>query len=217
MIDAAAAGDAEQRARFALRYGPVVRRTLEARRGRALKAEEIDDLAQEVFLECFRQGDALGKAEQGRPGGFRGFLYGVVRNVAARGDKRRAAGARRAGPGEPDLDAVDSGEADAQAAFDRAWAEGVMREAAELMERRAAEKGPAAKRRVELLHLRFHENVPIREIARRWSVDAAKLHHEYAEARKEFREALRATVAAECGMDAAETDAECARLSSLLG
>jgi RNA polymerase sigma factor (sigma-70 family) len=216
MIDAAAAGDAEQRARFALRYGPVVRATLEARRGRGLRPEEVDDLAQEVFLECFRLGGALGKAEPGRPGGFRGFFYGVVRNVAARGDQRRASAAARGAAADVDLDAVDSGERDSEAAFERAWAQAAMREAAELMDRRASSKGPAAKRRVELLHLRFHENLPVREIATRWSTDAAKLHHDYAEARKEFREALRATVAAECGTEPAETDAECARLLALL-
>jgi hypothetical protein len=38
-------------------------------------------------------------------------------------------------------------------------------------------------RRVELLTLRFHEAMPIREIARLWGVDAASLHHEYAQAR----------------------------------
>jgi RNA polymerase sigma factor (sigma-70 family) len=216
MIDAAAAGDAEQRARFALRYGPVVRATLEARRGRALRPDEVDDLAQEVFLECFRRGGALARAAPGRPGGFRGFLYGVVRNVAARGDRRRAVGAARATSADVDLDGVDSGDPDSEAAFERAWAEAAMREAAELMDRRAIEKGPAAKRRVELLHLRFHENLPIREIAQRWATDAAKLHHDFAEARKEFREALRATVAAECGGGPEETDAECTRLLSLL-
>jgi RNA polymerase sigma-70 factor (ECF subfamily) len=43
---------------------------------------------------------------------------------------------------------------------------------------------------VELLRLRFHENLPIRDIARRWGTDPAVLHHEYAKAREEFRSAL---------------------------
>ena len=46
-----------------------------------------------------------------------------------------------------------------------------------------------------LLRLRFHEELPIREIAARWQEDPARLHHEYATARDEFRTALRAVVA----------------------
>jgi RNA polymerase sigma factor (sigma-70 family) len=217
MIDAAARGDAEQRARFVLRYGPVVRATLESMRARRRSTETVEDLAQEVFLECLRQGGALARVEQGRSGGFRGFLYGVVRNVAAREGKRRAADARRFSKEEPDFDAFASGDEEAKDVFERSWARAVMREAAELLLRDAAKKGAAAERRVELLHLRFYEGLPIREIAKRWKVDPAKLHRDYADARKEFREALRATVAAETGLFGAEAEAECARLSNLLG
>ena len=74
-------------------------------------------------------------------------------------------------------------------AFDRAWAKTLLKEAARLLAERA--KGdPVAKRRVELLRLRFQDGKPIREIAEKWNEDAAKLHHEYATARNEFREAL---------------------------
>ena len=55
--------------------------------------------------------------------------------------------------------------------------------------------GSEAGRRVHLLRLRFHDGLPIRDIAERWGMDAAKLHHEYATAREEFRAALRAVVA----------------------
>ena len=48
---------------------------------------------------------------------------------------------------------------------------------------------------MELLRLRFHENRPIRDIASLWGEDAARLHHEYARARREFQQALRDTVA----------------------
>ena len=53
-----------------------------------------------------------------------------------------------------------------------------------------AKGNPAAERRVELLQLRFQDGKPIREIAEKWNEDTAKLHHEYATARNEFREAL---------------------------
>lgn len=55
----------------------------------------------------------------------------------------------------------------------------------------AAASGERAVRRVELLRLRFQEGLPIRDIALKWKEDAAKLHHEYATARAEFRSALR--------------------------
>jgi RNA polymerase sigma-70 factor (ECF subfamily) len=63
------------------------------------------------------------------------------------------------------------------------------------MEARARAAGADAARRVELLKLRFGEEMPIRDIARLWNADAARLHHEYATAREEFRAALRDVVA----------------------
>jgi RNA polymerase sigma-70 factor (ECF subfamily) len=48
---------------------------------------------------------------------------------------------------------------------------------------------------VVLLRLRFHDGLAIRDIAERLGEDAAKLHHEYATAREEFRTALRSVVA----------------------
>lgn len=65
-----------------------------------------------------------------------------------------------------------------------------MSEAAQLQRKRADERGPEAIQRVELLRLRFEENLPIRAIADRWNVSAADLHHAYARARQEFRTAL---------------------------
>jgi RNA polymerase sigma-70 factor (ECF subfamily) len=43
--------------------------------------------------------------------------------------------------------------------------------------------------------LRFEENLPIRAIAELWGTDAARPHHAYALARKEFRAALLAVLA----------------------
>jgi RNA polymerase sigma-70 factor (ECF subfamily) len=52
-----------------------------------------------------------------------------------------------------------------------------MAEAAQLQQRRASARGPEAVQRVELLRLRFEDNLPIRTIAQRWGVSAAGLHH----------------------------------------
>ena len=38
-----------------------------------------------------------------------------------------------------------------------------------------------------LLRLRFEEGLPIREIARRWDSDAARVHKHYARAREAYR------------------------------
>ena len=54
----------------------------------------------------------------------------------------------------------------------------------------AESSGEDAVRRAELLRLRFREGTPIREIAKLWDADAAKLHHEFAKARREFHEVL---------------------------
>jgi RNA polymerase sigma-70 factor (ECF subfamily) len=97
----------------------------------------------------------------------------------------------------------------------RAWAVARVREAAQLQEEHARQAGPAALRRVELLRLRFHEGLPIRDIANRWQTDPALLHHEYARARKEFRGALTEIVAFHHPGSPVEIDQECDKLLSL--
>ena len=62
-----------------------------------------------------------------------------------------------------------------------------MAEAARLQKSRAVQSGAEAIKRIELLRLRFEENLPIREISQRWNIDAARLHHDYALARQELR------------------------------
>ena len=96
--------------------------------------------------------------------------------------------------------------------YDRAWAKSVVREAAERHSALASQRGESALRRVELLRLRFHEGMTIREIARLWGLDAAPLHHEYARARQEFRSALRDVIAFHHPGSPENVDSECAEL-----
>jgi RNA polymerase sigma-70 factor (ECF subfamily) len=188
VIRAAAAGSPSEREEFARRYLGVVRAYLGARwRGSSLHAN-FDDAVQEVFVECFRQGGVLEAAGDGRVPGFRAFFYGVLRNVARRFETRP----RR--PAAP-LPEIAADEASLSQLFERSWAQAIMAEAARLQRRRAGERGPEAVRRVELLRLRFEENLPIRTIAERWGIPAAGLHHAYAKARQEFRAALLEVVA----------------------
>lgn len=193
MIRAAGHGEDAARADFARRYTSVIRAYLGARWRSTPLLEEIDDAAQEVFLECLRENGALARAREGSAGGFRAYLCGVVRNIALRFEQRRAQRMRRhpaagrAGSNGPEPMADDPSWSKV---FDRAWAQRIVREAADCQRERAAARGPDAERRVELLRLRHHEGLPIRTIATQWEVDPARLHHEYARAREEFRAAL---------------------------
>jgi RNA polymerase sigma-70 factor (ECF subfamily) len=217
VIRAAAAGSPGDREDFALRYGPVVRAYLTHRWRASSCREEVDDAVQEVFVECFKQDGILDRAEPGRPGGFRSFLYGVVQNIARRCETRRARAREQQVPPGHRLEEIAGEEESLSHMFDKAWAVALVREAARLQEQHARQADPAALRRVELLRLRFHEGLPIRDIAQRWQMDAAVLHHEYARARKEFKEALTEIVAFHHPGSPVEIDQECDKLLSLFG
>ena len=214
VIRGASAGNRADREEFARLYEPVVRSYLLARWPGI--GGEVDDAVQEVFLACFRPGGVLERADPGRPNGFRAFLYGVARNVARQIEARRARLPEQP-PAADGLDALPGEDDSLSAAFDRAWAKALMREAARRQGEEAARKGAAALRRVELLRLRFHDGLPIREIARRWGEDAARLHHEYSRARDEFRAALREVVAFHHPGPADQIDHVCGELVALLG
>ncbi len=209
MIRAAAAGSPAEREELARRYLGIVRSYLAARwRGTALR-EELDDAAQEVFVECFRQGGVLDAAASGRVLGFRAFLYGVIRNVARRFESRPV---RAADP----LPEIATDDASQSRLFDRTWAQAIMAEAGRLQRDRAEERGAEAVQRVELLRLRFEENLPIRDIALRWGTDPAAVHKSYALARKEFRSALLEVVAFHHPGSAVELEEEAASLLKAL-
>jgi len=193
VIRAAASGDRREREQFATRYGPPLRAYFSARWRGGGREQEVDDAVQEVFLESFRGGGALERADARAPGGFRAFLYGVARNVARRIEEKEQ---RRDRPAAESvrLDALPADEPTLSRAFDRAWAQTLLKEAATRQEQRAAAGGAEARRRVELLRRRFGDDVPIRDLAREWGIDAAQLHHEYARARQEFLDCLRETV-----------------------
>lgn len=209
VILAAAAGSLADREELARRYLSVVRAYLGARwRGSVLRPE-LDDAVQEVFVQCFREGGAVEAAGVGRVPSFRAFLYGVIRNVARQFENRRV---RTTGP----LPEFATDQASQSQLFDRAWAQAIMVEAAQLQRTRAEERGGEAVQRVELLRLRFEENLPIRAIAERWGVDPAPLHHAYALARKEFKAALLEVVAFHQPGSAIELEQEAASLLKAL-
>ncbi len=210
VIRGAAQGMPAAQAEFAKLYGPVVRATLRARWRQTPLFHEVDDAAQQVFVDCFKSDGALGRADEARETGFGAFLYGVVRNVARSFERERARSRERQATGAVDLEAVTSREDSCAKVFDRAWAGAILRDAAALQLERAREAGPEAVRRHELLGLRYGENLPVREIAARWGVDPDALHREATRAREEFKQALFDVVRELQGPRGVE--AECQRL-----
>jgi hypothetical protein len=147
---------------------------------------------------------------------FRPFLVGVVRNIARRFEGRRGPLAfTDAAPGDASTvtpaglaSGLDSPSRDVE----RAWARAILGEARDLLEERSRHADERARRRVALLELRFQENLPIREVARRWGADPDRLHREYSTARREFHEALREVVALHHPGTPAQVDRTCEQL-----
>ena len=216
VIHGASAGKEDDREEFAYRYGPVIRAYLAARWQTSLDHQEVDDGVQEVFAECFKQGGVLDRADPKRPGGFRSFLRGVAHNVAMRIEGRKARRREAQAPSDLDLDAVRASEATLSNVFDRAWARSIMDEAADLQAKRARAKDEDAVRRVELLRLRFDEELPIRKIARLWEMEPLAVHRQYELARKEFKRALMEVVKFHHPGSAEEAKREIAELRALL-
>jgi RNA polymerase sigma factor (sigma-70 family) len=181
LIHAAAAGDRAARHAFARLYEPVARAYLAARWRASANLAVLDDAVQDVFVACFKPDGVLDRVVADQPDGFRAFFHGVLKNIARQRESAR--GIPAAPSAEPAAD-----ETSASRAFDRAWAQSLLQEAARLQA--DAAKDDRAIRRVELLRLRFQAGLPVREIADRWGEDPAKVHHEYAMARAEFRAAL---------------------------
>ncbi|MDF1800232.1 MAG: sigma-70 family RNA polymerase sigma factor [Planctomycetota bacterium] len=208
LLRGAADGVAAERERFCLTYGPVIRDFLGRRWNRRALAQEIEDAEQETLIECLREKGALERAVDADLGSFRGFLFGVTMNVARRFEERRARIAgREAAPRTGDPPPVEP-DADPEKDFDRAWATGVVRRARQQLEARAAEQGEASLRRCEILRLRFFEDLPIRKIASKLGQDPARVHHEYARVRSDFRDALHSVVRFEAPGGEVDLDTE---------
>jgi RNA polymerase sigma factor (sigma-70 family) len=215
VISGAAKGNAAQRAEFARQYEEPIRAYLFAR-WRSSKNSLIDDAVQEVFVECFREGGVLQRADPQREGGFRPFLLGVVRNIALRCEEKKLAEINRHAAQPIDAEELISNETSLSKVFDRAWARTIMQQAAVRQRELAAQNGEEALKRVELLRLRFQEGLPTREVAQLWQVDAEYVQREYTKARAEFKAALSDVVAFHRPGTSAEIERECALLLELL-
>ncbi len=216
LVEHAAGGDARAREEFGRRYLPVVRAYLHARWSGRLTAEELEDAVQDVFVAFLHESGVLERLRPGRKEAFRPLLYAVVRNIALRIEHARARKLDVPGGSSFDAEGVPASEASLSHAFDRAWAEAVMREAADLQGALARERGEDALRRFELLRLVFEQAIPIPEIAKRWRIGADTLHKEAARARNEFKAALRDVVAFHHPDSPGSVERECRELLTLL-
>lgn len=217
LIQGAAAGKHDDRSLFSHRYLPVIRAYIAARWRNTPQIQHLDDAVQEVFVECFRDHGALSGYDPDQKGGFRAFLFGVVRNVALRFERNAARKqGREQNPDSSHLVNIPSGDDNLATVFDRAWATTIMAQAKDRMQQLAMVKGAAFRRRYEILRLRFEEELPIREIASRWQEDPATVHREYRRSREEFRQNLRQVVAYHAAGAPEDLDRECARLLGLL-
>ncbi|MDH3592303.1 MAG: sigma-70 family RNA polymerase sigma factor, partial [Planctomycetota bacterium] len=215
LVQGAAAGDQDARSVFARTYLPVVRAYLGARWRRGPMVSDMDDAIQETFVECFREGGALERTARDA-GRFRTYLFAIVRNVARRFEEKYGRDRKRRVGSSFDPDQLAATEDAASRVFDRAWAEALIKRAAERQNTEARIQGDAALRRVELMRLRFSEDMPIRDIAKLWDADAAALHREYAKAREEFKKALKEEVAFHHPGNPGEVERECAALLGLI-
>ena len=215
LIRDAAGGDTLRRDAFVRRYEAAVRAWFLSRWRDGPLTSDVEDAVQEVFVDCFRDGGARGRAQPDRGGGFRAFLFGVAHKVALR-HERRVARRREQTPSSGAFDALASSELSSSRAFDRAWAHAVVLRAMARFVATQREKGPRHERRVEILRQRFELDRPIRDIATALGLDAPLVHKEYARARQDFRSALVAEVRDMRPGEVFDAEAECVRILGLL-
>jgi RNA polymerase sigma-70 factor (ECF subfamily) len=212
----AAAGRPLARDDFARRYGPVIRGYLSARWRLPSGHAEVADATNDVFVECFKGGGALERVNPRSPGGFRAFLYGVVRNVALMAERKLARRRDAAGRSSIDPDSLAADDDSLSRVFDRAWAESVVAEARERMAERSA-RSAAAGRRFAALGLRFDQGQQPRRMADAMGVPVERVYEILREARAEFRSILIEVLAGyHPGCGEAEVERRCIELLASL-
>ena len=189
VIGRAATGDAAARDEFARRYGPFLRRVFHRRWAGTPYRVHFDDAVQDSFVQCFKPGGVIERADASRGASVRTLLYAVARNVAWRceRDHQRAA-AGHALPAEP-VEVPDG-----LHELTRGEARGMVREA---LRRLCESIDPEARGYGELLRARAYEGQSVGDLAAGDAAAAARLHREYAKAKRAFGSELAAVAAAD--------------------
>ena len=192
LVRGAAEGDSVSADELVRRYALLIRGYLRSRWRTSALSANVDDACQDVFFELFRSDGALQKVDTTGSRRFRSYLFGVVSNVARRIEQQHAKSRTVAGM---ELDEQQSDDESASHVFERLWAQSMVAQAVTEMKRQAQDGDDKLRLRVELLHLRFFEELPIRGISERMGIDAKKAHKEYARARSDFRRILQQVIA----------------------
>ncbi|HMS16803.1 MAG TPA: hypothetical protein PKA37_08170 [Planctomycetota bacterium] len=209
LVRGAASGDPESLESFSHFYGPVIRTYLSARWRCSLEHEDVGDGAREIFLQCLKPGGALSRVDDQQPGGFRGYLYGITRNVALSLDARRMRARHEGLP--PSLESDDP---TLSAVFDRAFAAAITREARELFQVRA-QRSPNAYLRYRALELTYERGARAEEVGRELGLAGTAVYALVSRARKEFRATLLQVMASYHPEDTrAELERRCTELFS---
>lgn len=212
LIHSAAVGDRSAREEFVKRYLPLVRNYLRARWRESDLYCEVDDTTQEVLLQCLRPGGGLSSIDRLRNRDFRAYLYGIIRNVA-RMTERKELRTREVGSGlEADPAPDDSG---LSRVFDREWSRAMICEAVEL-QRTRLEGSPPGQHRLELLRLRYEDEISIQKIADRLGQPAHAVQRELVRAHDEFRSTLVEVLEQHRGAPILEVEKELRALFQLL-
>jgi RNA polymerase sigma factor (sigma-70 family) len=194
----------------------MIKAYLAARWRLPIQHEDVGDASQEVLLQCFRQDGALESVDPAHASGFRAFLYGVTRNVAAMTERkwarRRETQAAHSGVFEQADD-----EGSLSHVFDKAWAEVVVREARSLLQRRAMMRGGTAALRARALELRYQGGLPPREIAPHLGLEVKQVYRLLEDGQVDFQEALIDVMAAQVATTSREElERKCSDLLLLL-
>jgi hypothetical protein len=190
LLEGVLRGDAASNARFVGFYFPVVLAYLQGRWRKRALVQDAEDAAHEVLVDFLREGGALERCDAESPLSFRTYLLGVTRKVALRCEERERLRHERNGALDSYDLAPDESQVDPALLFDRRWALGILGEALGRMRSAAADGDGGVARELALLHERFFDGRSIATIAAERGEDAARLHHEYARARRTFEAAL---------------------------
>jgi RNA polymerase sigma factor (sigma-70 family) len=199
LIRQAVQGQPEARDRFARLYEPVVqaflRRSLVRLRATVRSfSHELDNVSQDVFLECFKPQGALERLDRSRCSRFRAYLFGVIANITRRSQTRWARQRREHLADGPTLESQARQDSALSRTGEFAEARQLLAEAVRRQADYAGRLGDAAQKRIELLQLCFTDGLTLFQVARRWQTNVQEVRREYKLATQEFKEALRETL-----------------------
>ncbi len=174
------------RREFALRYEKFVRRVLAKRWLGTIFCNDFDDAIQEVFIECFKPGGVIERADSRRGNSFRTLLFQVASHVAARFERSH----RRWQSQGMDEDLLNEMATTHASGYDVVTQEEVSDLVREALRRMIHHHDPDVRSRGQLLDRHICQNEKIIAMAGGDSGVAERLHREHRKAKKEWKSFL---------------------------